>query len=92
MYFEYVLNIQQYVQLLEAIRVYSKTPYQTLLARPYDFMVRALAPVVERMGVRLMADCQHRGFFPTGGGEHMVRYQIFIALGSIGQVGDRMIL
>lgn len=35
---------------------------------PYDFMVRALAPSVERMGVKLTAECQHRGFFPTGGG------------------------
>ena len=38
--------------------------------RPYDFMVRALAPSVERMGVKLTADCQHRGFFPTGGWSH----------------------
>lgn len=45
-----------------------RTLYLSLLSRPYDFMVRALAPVVERMGVRLTADCQHRGFFPTGGG------------------------
>mmetsp|Transcript_99050 Transcript_99050/g.236355 ORF Transcript_99050/g.236355 Transcript_99050/m.236355 type:complete len:1014 (-) Transcript_99050:67-3108(-) len=35
---------------------------------PFDFMLRALAPSVERMGVKMTADCQHRGFFPTGGG------------------------
>lgn len=35
---------------------------------PFDFMVRALAPMVEKMGVKVTADCQHRGFFPTGGG------------------------
>ncbi|CAE7758268.1 RTCA, partial [Symbiodinium pilosum] len=35
---------------------------------PFDFMVRALTPTVAKMGVKVTAHCQHRGFFPTGGG------------------------
>eukprot|EP00931_Biecheleriopsis_adriatica_P008339 TRINITY_DN109537_c0_g1_i1.p1 TRINITY_DN109537_c0_g1~~TRINITY_DN109537_c0_g1_i1.p1 ORF type:complete len:762 (-),score=200.90 TRINITY_DN109537_c0_g1_i1:14-2260(-) len=35
---------------------------------PLDFLQRVLTPTLERMGVKLTTECQHRGFFPAGGG------------------------
>ncbi|CAE8624994.1 unnamed protein product [Polarella glacialis] len=35
---------------------------------PLDFLQRVLTPTVARMGVKLTTGCQHRGFYPAGGG------------------------
>lgn len=39
------------------------------MAPPYDFLERAFAPLVRRLGVGLDLRLQRRGFFPAGGGE-----------------------
>lgn len=35
---------------------------------PLAFLQSAVIPAVLRMGVKLTVDCEHRGFFPAGGG------------------------
>ena len=39
------------------------------MAPPFDFLERAFAPLVRRLGVGLELDLKRRGFFPAGGGE-----------------------
>ncbi|MBU1817780.1 MAG: RNA 3'-terminal phosphate cyclase [Gammaproteobacteria bacterium] len=39
------------------------------MAPPFDFLERAFAPLVRRLGVGLDLQLQRRGFFPAGGGE-----------------------
>ncbi|WP_422846625.1 RNA 3'-terminal phosphate cyclase [Acidovorax sp. M2(2025)] len=39
------------------------------MAPPFDFLERAFAPLVRRLGVGLELQLQRRGFFPAGGGE-----------------------
>lgn len=36
---------------------------------PLDFFQRAFTPTAERMGIKLTANCDKRGFFPAGGGQ-----------------------
>lgn len=35
---------------------------------PLDFVQRVLTPAIARMGVKLTVACDHRGFYPAGGG------------------------
>ncbi|WP_462388449.1 RNA 3'-terminal phosphate cyclase [Acidovorax sp. Q11] len=39
------------------------------MAPPFDFLERAFAPLVRRLGVGLELELKRRGFFPAGGGE-----------------------
>ena len=39
------------------------------MAPPFDFLERAFAPLVRRLGVGLDLQLQRRGFYPAGGGE-----------------------
>ena len=39
------------------------------MAPPFDFLERAFAPLVRRLGVGLELQLRRRGFFPAGGGE-----------------------
>ena len=39
------------------------------MAPPFDFLERAFAPLVRRLGMGLELDLKRRGFFPAGGGE-----------------------
>ncbi len=39
------------------------------MAPPFDFLERAFAPLVRRLGVGLELELQRRGFYPAGGGE-----------------------
>ena len=39
------------------------------MAPPFDFLERAFAPLVRRLGVGLELQLQRRGFYPAGGGE-----------------------
>jgi RNA 3'-terminal phosphate cyclase (ATP) len=39
------------------------------MAPPFDFLERAFAPLVRRLGVGLALQLQRRGFFPAGGGQ-----------------------
>ncbi len=43
------------------------------MAPPFDFLERAFAPLVRRLGVGLDLQLQRRGFFPAGGGELVAR-------------------
>ncbi|MFN7154420.1 MAG: RNA 3'-terminal phosphate cyclase [Acidovorax sp.] len=43
------------------------------MAPPFDFLERAFAPLVRRLGVGLELQLQRRGFFPAGGGELVAR-------------------
>ena len=38
-------------------------------APPFDFLVRAFLPLIERMGARVNARLERHGFFPAGGGK-----------------------
>ena len=38
------------------------------MAPPFDFVERAFAPLLRRLGVGLALDLQRRGFYPAGGG------------------------
>ena len=38
------------------------------MAPPFDFLVRAFLPVLERMGWQVRAELERPGFFPAGGG------------------------
>jgi len=42
---------------------------------PLDFLQRALAPTLKRMGVEADISCERRGFYPKGGG----RVQIYVS-------------
>ena len=41
-------------------------------APPYDFLARALLPLIERMGPRVSARLEAHGFYPAGGGRLVV--------------------
>ncbi|AYM97697.1 RNA 3'-terminal phosphate cyclase [Acidovorax sp. 1608163] len=43
------------------------------MAPPFDFLERAFAPLVRRLGVGLELELKRRGFFPAGGGELVAR-------------------
>ncbi|MBT9514078.1 MAG: RNA 3'-terminal phosphate cyclase [Acidovorax sp.] len=43
------------------------------MAPPFDFLERAFAPLVRRLGVGLDLQLQRRGFYPAGGGELVAR-------------------
>lgn len=43
------------------------------MAPPFDFLDRAFAPLVRRLGAGLDLQLQRRGFFPAGGGEVVAR-------------------
>ena len=43
------------------------------MAPPFDFLERAFAPLVRRLGVGLELQLQRRGFYPAGGGELVAR-------------------
>ncbi|MGP1684584.1 MAG: RNA 3'-terminal phosphate cyclase, partial [Giesbergeria sp.] len=43
------------------------------MAPPFDFLERAFAPLLRRLGVGLDLQLQRRGFYPAGGGEVAVR-------------------
>ncbi len=44
-------------------------------APPFDFLVRSFFPVIERMGVRIVAKLERYGFYPAGGGRFTVRIE-----------------
>lgn len=41
-------------------------------APPFDFLAKAFLPLVERMGPRIAATLERRGFYPAGGGRFTV--------------------
>lgn len=43
------------------------------MAPPFDFLERAFAPLVRRLGAGLELQLQRRGFYPAGGGELVAR-------------------
>ncbi len=45
------------------------------LAPPFDFLVRAFLPLVERMGPRARATLARPGFYPAGGGQFSVEIE-----------------
>ena len=44
-------------------------------APPFEFLTRAFAPTIERMGPRLRLELVKPGFYPAGGGRFTVRIE-----------------
>jgi RNA 3'-terminal phosphate cyclase (ATP) len=52
-------------------------------APPYDFMERAFLPLLARMGARVTAELERRGFYPAGGGRIRVTIEPVPKLGRL---------
>lgn len=53
------------------------------MAPPFDFLAKSFLPLVERMGPRIHAELDARGFYPAGGGRFRVAVEPVAALGRL---------
>lgn len=64
------------------------------LAPPFDFLERALLPLVERMGPRVRVALERPGFYPAGGGRFVAEIEpakalVPLELGERGEIHER---